>query len=468
MSSAQDRIVLIATVVVESVWIYAVLSIFSLMMSLDGSPATWIASVVIMLVSFFVARTLAMIIMPPWMPYAIQMLMGLVVVYLTLGSQVQSAGQGFDLGWIGALVSGNNPDHYVRSVSIAGLSSALLWWRGGRLASVEFSVEHLTSTFRIGLIVLCFAAVVDIFHPADLKVFPLMFAFFAAGLVGLSIGHILPAVGGPHDRQTWVRTIGMVVGGVMIVGLLLSLLHRGVLTFISTPLKTILNALATAVFYVFILPAVYVIEFLVSGFFSLLARFISDRERVELETGAGIQEMFRELRDDAGPSEPSLWLQVLEWTLISVVVLVVMLVLARAFRRRMRWRRVDLEGERESFIDQVDPAMDMARLLYSLLPERFRRRKVDTRLRLPVDEADIVDVFRVYFGMLNAAESHGLPRRDEQTPTEYQSTLEAVFPQRLVRMATAAFNRACYGRRPSSREEVAEMREMLEGSEARR
>ena len=66
-----------------------------------------------------------------------------------------------------------------------------------------------------------------------------MFAFFAAGLVGLSIAHILPAVGGPHDRQTWVRTIGMVVGGVMIVGLLLSLLHRGVLTFISTPLKTI-------------------------------------------------------------------------------------------------------------------------------------------------------------------------------------------------------------------------------------
>ena len=121
-----------------------------------------------------------------------------------------------------------------------------------------------------------------------------------------------------------------------------------------------------------------------------------------------------------------------------------------------------MDGDRESLIEDADPALDMARLLFDLLPERFRRRKVDDRLRLPEDEQNIVDVFRVYFGMLDYAEERGLLRKGEQTPSEFQSSLEEVLPQRLVSMATAAFNRACYGHRPTSTDQIAEMRQMLE------
>ena len=95
MSSAQDRIVLAATVAVESVWFYAAFSILALLMSLPGSPMAWIAAAAIMGVSLIVARTLYVVIMPTWMPYTVQMVLGVLVIYLTLGTQFAVSWSGF-------------------------------------------------------------------------------------------------------------------------------------------------------------------------------------------------------------------------------------------------------------------------------------------------------------------------------------------------------------------------------------
>ena len=462
MSSAQDRIVLAATVAVESVWFYAAFSILALLMSLQGSPMTWIAAAAVMGVSLIVARMLSLVIMPNWMPYTVQMALGVLVIYLALGSQVQSAGQGFDLGWIASIRADDVADYYTRSVALVGLFSALLWWRGGRLAATEYPLEHLSVTFRMGLMVLSVVAVVDMLHSADLKMFPLMFVYFASGLIGLSIGHIFPVGGWPQLRQKWSRVIGAVVGAVMLIGLLFSLLQKGALSFITTPLGFVANALAVVVFYVVIVPLVYIIEFIVSGIFWLIGKLVGEQQGEEWEFGGQFDDMLDEIREEAVDSGPSIWAEVLEWTIITIIVLIVLLILAKAFRRTLRWRRADADGERESLIEGVDPALDMARLLYDLLPDRFKRRKVDERLRLPEDEQNIVDVFRVYFGMLDYAEDKGMLRRGEQTPSEFQSSLAEIFPQRLVSMATSAFNRACYGRQPASSDQLAEMRQMLD------
>jgi hypothetical protein len=83
-------------------------------------------------------------------------------------------------------------------------------------------------------------------------------------------------------------------------------------------------------------------------------------------------------------------------------------------------------------------------------------------LKLPEDEPDVVEVFRVYFRLLTLAENRGHPRRLHQTPTEYQRTLERIFPRDLVRTVTAAFVRACYGHHPAPRRQIDEMRASLE------
>ena len=89
-------------------------------------------------------------------------------------------------------------------------------------------------------------------------------------------------------------------------------------------------------------------------------------------------------------------------------------------------------------------------------------------LKIPDDEAGIVDVFRLYFGMLLLADKGGHPRGLAQTAGEYEQTLEGIFPTGLVRTITAAFNRACYGRHPAPPEQIAEMRTALERLSAER
>ena len=132
----------------------------------------------------------------------------------------------------------------------------------------------------------------------------------------------------------------------------------------------------------------------------------------------------------------SIWGDVIEWTLVVILLMFALALLAWGFRRIVRWRRVDEDGEREPIAEEVDPGLDMARLLYNLLPERFRRRRSATGLRLPDDEQDIVDVFRIYFGMLTVAEERGFRRLSNQTPNEHLSALARVFPGRIARLAT--------------------------------
>ena len=168
-----------ATAILEGVWAYAGVAMLGVITGLGGSPFSWVAAQAVLGVSLVIARTMAMIVMPVWLPYLIQMVAGSLVIYLTIASQVQSGDQGFDLGWISTVSSDTVPADYPFSLALAGAFGAFLWWRGGRLASVEYPVEHLSSNFRIGIMFLGLAAVVDVFHSADLKIFPLMFVFFA-------------------------------------------------------------------------------------------------------------------------------------------------------------------------------------------------------------------------------------------------------------------------------------------------
>ena len=452
---------LAANVVVESVWLYATVAVFTLLMLPDGTPVTWAMALIIMGVSLAVARVLSMIIMAAWAPYVLQMVVGLAVIYLTLAGLSYVSGPGFDLGWMGKVTSDEMPVEYNFSVGVAWAVSALMWWRGGRMASLDFPVENLGVSFRVGSLILSVAAIVDIFNEADLNIFPLMFVFFGVGLAGLSVGHILQISRASLARRAWARVIGAVVAGVVLVGLAFSLLQEWALNLIAVPVGFVLGLIGTAILWVIIAPILYVLGFIISFILRGVARLAGEREATRLDPASG-GGYLEQLREEALAGEPSVWVQVMEWGVVIILAALALAVLARAFRRSSRWRRIEREGEREGLSEDFDPAMDMARLLFNLLPNRLRRRRGEEGLRLPDDEPGIVDVFRIYFGMLNLAESRGFARRSYQTPDEFRSRLERIFPSRIAEMATEAFNRACYGRRASSEEDIAEMRESLE------
>ncbi len=462
MGNVQDRLATIALVLMESAWLTAVLAAAGLALGGGGGPLGWFGVVAVLAVSLMLARFLSLILMPPAAGYIIQMMVGVIVIYLTVGAELSASFQGVDMGWVGNLNEETGIESYTLKAGLASIMAAAVWWRGGRLASSEFPVESLSHSFKVGIISLAIVAIVDVAHSADLNVFPMMLLFFSAGLAGMSIGHLLPASQRATASRTWPRVIAGVVAGVVFLGFLLSLLRENALSIVATPLKFVLNIIATVIFYVFILPLGYIVDFLIRGFARLFAVSPEERESPQLETGeGGFLETLRELQE-MEQGGPSLLMQFIEWTVLAIIVLVALYLLARAFRKRIRWRRVDEEGERESVAEGADPAYDLAKLLFNLLPRRFRKAKHRYIISLPEGEPGVVDVFRLYFGLLTLAEERGIPRPATFTPNEYRPALEQEFPPDLVRGLTAAFNRACYGNLPCPRDQIDHMRDSLE------
>ena len=456
MNSANDKLVLTAHVVSESAWMFALLGIFGLWFGFERSPLAWVAVMAVMGVSLVSSRTLNMIALPASIAALIQMMLGVVVLYLTLGAQIPTNAGGFDLGWIGHLSStADGPDN-ARWAILASAFGVYLWWRGGRVAASDNAAESLATSFKAGVVALSLSIIVDIANDADLNVFPMMFVFFGAGLGGLSFGNLLPAFEAASQTRTWPRVIGGTVAGVLLIGLAFSLLRESALTVISAPAVWVIKGLGTVAFYLAI-PFVYVVTFIVQALFAVLSWFAGDKETdTEFTPPIGFDFLERSEADAPG------YMAIIGWFILALIVVVALLLLARAFRRRKRWILVESNIERESIRDDADFGRDLAQLLFNLLPDRFKRRGETPRFKLPEGEPDIVDVFRIYFGLLVMAEERGLKRPAAQTPTEYQSTLEEVFPKTLVRSVTAAFMKACYGHHGAPRHEIEEMRLSLD------
>ena len=463
MSSAQDRLIAAALLLAESAWLYAIFSLVALGFGLGEGQLGYLAALLIVTSSFFVTRALQHVAMPARYGNAADMLAGIVVLYLILGFQI-SGGLGIDLLWVAHLGRESEGSTLPFLALLGGVSGVVLWWRGGRLASEDYPVEALGTTFSLGLVVLGIAAVVDVFHPADLNIFWLMFLFFASCLAGLSVGHLMPPSQQATEKQAWTRTIGGVISAVLIVGLFFSLLHKSVLELLSSAATAVLSASQTVIFYVVIMPVGLVAGLIIDLLLRLWDLLIGDPPPREGD-GQGQQleppEPF-DITELGEPGEPSIIVEIIEWTLLVIFVLLLLFVLSRAFRRRSRRRRIRQEAERESVMGDADPALDMARLLYGLLPNRLRSRGRRPLFRLPDDDADLVEVFRIYFGLLMIADDRGFPRQPNETPMEYQKTLERLVPRDLARRATAAFVKACYGHQPTSRDQVDQMRVSLE------
>ena len=463
MTPTRENLVTAALLLSESAWLVALLGILSFPFGATSSPISWVAVLAVMAISLVWSRLLSMVAMPTILAYGLQMMVGVVVVYLMVASQVSPESEALNLGWIGVLTSGEALEKFTLRALYGSLGGAALWWRGGRIGGAEIPAESLGLSFRIGIVVLAIAAVIDIANSADLNVFPMMFIFFASGVAGLVIAHMAPASRQANVTRAWTRVIGGIVGALVVLGLLFSLLQRNVLSAIAAPLLWVLELLATVVFYVIIFPLAYIIDFVTRAVFALLLWLGGEPQQERdfaLPQGVGA---FEGLGRD-GEAEPAalLLLQILQWSIVAAIIAGALLVMALAYRRRYRQRSENVGGQRESVIDGADVTYDFANLLFNMLPSRFRRRSVERPLRVPAGDPNIADVFRIYFGMLMLAEEREHPRHFSETPLEFQSTLERVFPRRLVRIATRAFARACYGHHPSSRQQIDEMRTELE------
>ena len=468
MNSAQDRWVLGAIVLSESAWVFALLSVggvaFGRETGAQGSFLSWPAVLAIMTASVLLGRSWPSFFKSPESVQWARFLAGLAVVYVTVASHL-GTGFGLDLVWIVHLFSGTQPDGWFFRAVSGAVMGVLLWWRGSRLAASEFPTETMAMSFRVGILALALATVVDLVSPQSLSIFPVIFVFFAAGLAGLSVGHILPDTQQAEKGRSWTGVVAVVVSAVLLIGLVFSFLQRDLLSFTSTAFESVYTAVVFLVLWGFVIPLAWLYTQIIN-FIRWLYSLLFSGEQVVRETEGFLQiptSTLDVIQSIEGEGEPSIIIQVLAWAALAAAVVAVMYLGSKVIRGAARRRPRQSEGERESIREGANISSDLARLLLGLLPDRFLKGRQRREYHIPDGSRGIVEVLRIYYEILTMAEENGLERHPDQTALEFRNALEGIFPQSLVRLATDSFNRACYGHEPASEERIIQMRSALEG-----
>ena len=466
MPLRQDRVVLAAHVVAESAWVFALAGIVGTLAGFDSSPLSWYGVVGILGLSVLLSRITPREGEKAEVRYALMAVLGLMVVYVSVALNVDPGE--IRPAWAIDWLINDAPGGYTSRGMFGAILGVLLWWRGTRVSSNEFPADDLSFTFRVGMLVLVVALIYDLNTDESLSTFPMVFLFFGSSLIGLSAGHLLEESQRSAGERTWPKAIGATVAGITTFGLLVALVNRGVLSFLSKPATAALEALARGVLWGIIAPIAFVFDVVVGWFISLLGIFRGEREQPqEEEINPEIQGFLETLQEEQAAASEGFEtvLQIIEWALVAIVVVIVLLILGRAFRRVLRGRDRGTDGQRDSMVQEANPVGDVAKLALRLVPDVLKRPQ-RKGYRVPDGPPGIVEAFRLYYDLLDTAEEQGITRRKYDTPTEFQGRLERTFPADVVRPSTESFNLAIYADVPADRSMIRRLRQGLRDATA--
>ena len=220
MNLSQYKLVLGALVIAESTWLFGLLGVIGLTVGIHGSPIGWLPVALLMGVSVILIRVRIFERVVPTVAGLLRGLALAVILYFGIAFRIATDADWVDLVWIWTIFSESAPEGGVLHFALGAVAAFVLWLRGAHLASIDRPIVTLSRTFRIGLIALAFAAIIDILHSDDIGIFPVMFVFFASGLGGLSVGYLMPESSSSASSKTWLKVIAIIVSIVLAIGLM--------------------------------------------------------------------------------------------------------------------------------------------------------------------------------------------------------------------------------------------------------
>lgn len=462
MSDARTQVVFVALAVAESVTAYAILGMLGLMLGLGGSPLPWHFALMVYAGGLGAAWITGGIRGAPATLALVFGAVGLGVVYLAVSSATISVAGRYELNWLVRMLARDLTADEAVSIVIAAIACVLIWRRTSTLVrDASDAAERLKSAFKRGLVILAIALIADEVASEPFGIATLLLPFFIATLTGLAIARLAddsPLTG------AWVRVILVALAGFVGVGLIAGLAGS---RYGSTGLSALYTAygwLVDAVIWVLRWPLTLV-GWLIALLIDFLRSLINAEPPEPQEQPAGQQgTQFPDPEPAANPAE-SQWIEAildaLQWPLTILLPIVLLVVLALAYRRIIARRRRGDDIERESIRGEVEDVSywDLLRgLLPAWLTARGRRRHL---WRYP-DTPGIAGVFMLYFEMLQHSIERGMEFNARLTPMERQPLLESVLPGAPVSDITDRFNAACYGDLPTPDARVEQLRQQLE------
>jgi hypothetical protein len=270
----------------------------------------------------------------------------------------------------------------------------------------------------------------------------LVMVFFGIGLLGLSMARFASESGEAQVMpMEWLIAIGVAVGGVLFLGLVLSLLGLGGLDDVT---RTIFGFAGKIGLWI-LKPIALGIGLIAAGMVALinwLAGIFGGGDLSSLEEAQQQIQQFHESLEkleQGGP--PVLLIAVLKWLAFLSATAIVGWILFRLFRFRRYFRSSsEVEETRESLFSWDRANRDLASMIGGWWNNLVQAAGGDGRRRLtPRDPREL------YHSFLLLAEAIGRPKPVEQTPKEHQNFLGRALPPEPVANIVDGFQEEYYG-----------------------
>ena len=315
----------------------------------------------------------------------------------------------------------------------------VIWWRGVEQSREEVTLDAVRSAFQIGMVVLLGAAIVDAISEERIVSGFLVVAFFGIGLPGMALARFSDESG--EDREMpaqWIWPIAACVGGVLALGLIVSVLGLGGLDDFT---RAVLNLVGSVGFSI-LEPILIAIGFLAGALVSvgnwLSGALGGGGLEGLMEAQRRLDEFHQSLREAETGDEGSILFTAMKWMAAVLGVIVATGVVYGLFRaRRHRGSDPEVIESRESLFSLKRAGSDLGDALGGLFggfggtPRRRSRN-----FRSPRD---------YYHALLELAERAGRPRQEWETPREHQRGLSGVLPADPVARIVDEFQAAHYG-----------------------
>jgi hypothetical protein len=356
----------------------------------------------------------------------------------------------WDPGWIIALLEDPGDAIEPNAHVIAGMVAlAPLWLRGVIRGQAPIEFDSVLTSASLGMLAVIVAALVTPATRETVSWGAYALVYAAAALVTLALYQSPePDASLWSFGRRWMSGAAIIGGSVAGIAMFTAAVDPdsfGFLSPIGEPLRYAGSLVATYV----IGPIIWLVIQPIRGFFWLLEQLFPDSDLPPPEPQDPVAEPEREPEEE---KDRPVWWQAFWWTLgissLLVVLIIATLLLWFAFRRFVRSKPRDPRERRES----IEPASSLASDLGDLLGA------IGRRFRRPPRPQQAVQIRRLYFEMLDAAEAGGLSRPAATTPLQFAPSLDAHFGSAVPSSISRAFAASRYGEVAIDAEVVRDLR----------
>ncbi len=460
MSDWRGQVVFTAIAVAESILIFSILAIIGAGLSLEYTPLHWATLVVLYLLGMVSAWVVGGLRGSVGTIALIYGTAGLVAIYLAVATMRFDSGFEFDLAWVYHLFNRDLTGEAVAALVMSLITTVIVWRRAsGIIRDDRDAPDHLKRIFKRGLVIMAIGLIVDEFVSAELGLAELLIPYFLATLGGMAVARL------PDDSPVagrWTRIILVALGAFLGTGLIAGLLGGRYGYLGLNALWVAWGWVVDAILWLLYWPLT-VVGWVIAKIIELLqSLFGGEPAEQEQEQGQGDRPEFpeREAQEGAGNEWVEAVLEALQWPLTFLLLFVVLIVAALAYRRIVRRLSRDDGVERETIKDEVEEVTYLD-LLKGLLPDWMTRRGTPRHLWKYPDEPGIKEVFMLYFETIEMALERGMEFNSRDTPSERQPMMSGVLDGAPIGDITSRFNAACYGNVPTEASQVESLRSRL-------